>query len=110
MKEITGFSKIERRTTLPKQQHLYGRTSSVIALSGVKFGHHDLQTSHHLTASNGDKQSTAMSHKAGRTLTVTPSRGGCCCRHKNSPKSCKNRLEKMNACLQEDGNDFQYLT
>ena len=48
VKGIAFFSKMGRPPILRKQQ-LFCRTSCVVALSGVAFGHHDRQTLRHLT-------------------------------------------------------------
>jgi hypothetical protein len=44
MKEIFGFSKMGRPSILRTQQKLSCRTSSVVALPGVAFGHRHPQT------------------------------------------------------------------
>jgi len=53
MQGIAGVSKMGRPPILRKQQ-LFCRTSCVVALSGVAFGHHDRQTLRHLTSFCGD--------------------------------------------------------
>jgi hypothetical protein len=65
IKGMAGFSKMQQRPTLRKQQqHLSCRTS-VIALPGVESGHHDLQTLHHLTSFRGDEESKAKNQEPG---------------------------------------------
>jgi len=49
MKGIAGFNKIVRPPMLRKQQR-FCRTSCVVSLSGVAFGHHDGHTLRHLTS------------------------------------------------------------
>jgi len=44
MKGIAGFNKMGR------QQQRFCRTSCIVALSGVAFGHHDRHTLSHLTS------------------------------------------------------------
>ena len=96
MKGTAGFRKIERRPTQRKQEHLSCRTSSVMVMSGVEFGHHDLRTLHHLTSFSKDKESTAMTQEAGRTPTVHLSRAGCCrIKKKKSPRKVATNTEKM---------------
>jgi hypothetical protein len=95
MKGTAGFRKIERRPTQRKQEHLSCRTSSVMVMSGVEFGHHDLRTLHHLTSFSKDKESTAMTQEAGRTPTVHLSRAGCCrIKKKNLPEKLQQTLRK----------------
>ena len=57
---IADFSNVGQLPILWKQQHLSCRTSSVIALSGVNFGHHGPKFIHHLTSLCGDFYSSNL--------------------------------------------------
>jgi hypothetical protein len=62
---------------LRKEHKLFSWISSLTALSGVVFGHHDPQTLHHLTSFCGDflkKESTAITQEPWRTLNTTLSK------------------------------------
>jgi hypothetical protein len=69
-----GFSKMGWIAILWKQQQLSCKTSSVTALSGTAFGHHDHQTLRHLISFCRDflkKDSTATMQEAWWTLNIT---------------------------------------
>jgi hypothetical protein len=74
MNGIASFSSMEQLPVLRKQQKLSCRTSSVIALSGLAFGGHDLQILRFLTffffCGGFLKESTAITQEAQRTLNI----------------------------------------
>lgn len=106
-----GFSKVGQIFIPWKQQQLSCRPSSVTALSGVAFGHHDPWTLHHLSSFSGDflrGESTATIQEAWRISNITW--------HRNNKlfKSYKKRYERSEWLSsrmwgREGGGHFQHL-
>jgi hypothetical protein len=94
---------------LLKQQQLSCRTSLVIALLNMAFGHYDPQTIHHLTSVCGDflqKEPTATTQEAWGILSFRLNSCWPAMTNKLFEKVVKNSMKWVNVYFQEGGGHF----
>ena len=108
---LDGFSQIEQLPILRPQQRFFFCGNSPVITIRCGLGHHDHQSSSHLTSSCGGfhkKDSAAVTQKVWKTLIIT---------EKNLLKSLSNKLFRklhysakgVNACVKEGGRYVHYM-